>query len=186
MGALTDHKATLATADATIAEAAALEAAQDAQVNAAQAEYEQAKKEVEEAIAKEAEAAAAYRAIKEKRASTGKKVDEARHALMDAQKRVALIELQAMNDRKMKELEEKRRAATEAAEAAKKHLADQRQKEKEALQATRKALEEARAMKGGGKGAAKRAAAPPTSPSKAARTDQETVPATLVDGEDIE
>merc|ERR1712083_714863 len=117
----------------------------------------------------------------------GKKVDEARHALMDAQKRVALIELQAMNDRKMKELEEKRRAASEAAEAAKKHLADQRQEEKEALQATRKALEEARALKGGGKGAAKRAATPATSPSKAARSEeQETVPATLVDGEDIE
>merc|ERR1711948_213556 len=185
MGA--DQKASLATADATIAEAAALEAAQDAQVQAAQAEYDQAKKEVEDAIAKESETAAAYRAIKEKRASSGKKVDEARHALMDAQKRVALIELQAMNDRKMKELEEKRRAATEAAEAAKKHLADQRQKEKEALQATRKALEEARALKGGGKGAAKRPAPAATSPSKAARSEeQETVPATLVDGEDIE
>merc|ERR1712039_875971 len=104
---------------------------------------------------------------------------------MDAQKRVALIELQAMNDRKMKDLEEKRKAATEAAEAAKKHLADQRQKEKEALQATRKALEEARALKGGA--GAKRVATPAVPASKTARTaEQETVPATLVDGEDIE
>merc|ERR1711870_132710 len=61
------YKNRLATADATVAEAAALEAAQVAMENAAIAEYEQATKEVEDAIAKEAEATSAYRSINDKR-----------------------------------------------------------------------------------------------------------------------
>merc|ERR1712151_757960 len=100
---------------------------------------------------------------------------------MEAQKKVAMLEVMAVNQRRMAELEERRRAASEAAEAAKRHLQEQRQKEKEALEATRRALEEARAAKGGGKGRGKRGAegaADATSPKRPA--------VQLVDGEDIE
>eukprot|EP00408_Alexandrium_pacificum_P010171 CAMPEP_0171234214 /NCGR_PEP_ID=MMETSP0790-20130122/41316_1 /TAXON_ID=2925 /ORGANISM="Alexandrium catenella, Strain OF101" /LENGTH=86 /DNA_ID=CAMNT_0011700489 /DNA_START=1 /DNA_END=261 /DNA_ORIENTATION=+ len=53
----------------------------------------------------------------------------------------------AVNKKKMQELEEKRKAASDAAEAAKRTLLEHRQKEKTAMEATRKALEEAKALK---------------------------------------
>merc|ERR1712083_384443 len=86
--AVAEQKTFLATADATIAEAAALDAAQEAQVQTALSEYEQAKSAVEEAIAKEAEAASKYRELKERQQSQGKGIDIARKNLMEAQKRV--------------------------------------------------------------------------------------------------
>merc|ERR1712151_1096335 len=96
-------------------------------------EYNQAKKDVESAIEKETDAEAKYKAAKEKRQEALNKGEKDKHALMDAQKRVALLEVYAMNDRRMKELEEKRKAASEAAEKAKQFLAEQRLKEKQAL-----------------------------------------------------
>merc|ERR1712217_881310 len=114
------------------------------------------------------------------------RVETLRRDLMEAQKKVALLEIHAMNARKMQELEARRKAAADAAEQAKKFLAE-RQKEKEALEATRKALEEARALKGGGKGRKTPAPAGEPSPKKQAlSTEADTVPATLVAAEDIE
>merc|ERR1712083_823967 len=129
------------------------------EAKAAEDEYNKAKKDVEDAIQKEQAAASAFREAKAKRQQELTRVETLRRDLMEAQKKVALLEIHAMNARKMQELEARRKAAADAAEQAKKFLAEQRQKEKEALEATRKALEEARALKGGGKGraAAKRA-----------------------------
>merc|ERR1719277_879911 len=130
-------------------------------------------------IEKEQEAAKAYKDVKDESTSSVNKVAEARNKLLESQKKVAMLEVMAVNARKMKELEEKRKAATAAAEAAKRNLLEQRQREKDALEATRKALEEARQKakeaKGIGRGAAKRATG-----------EADTVPATLPDGEDIE
>merc|ERR1719254_451268 len=112
---------------------------------------------------KETEAARAFRAVKEEQDASAGKVAEARNKLLESQKKVAMLEVMAVNARKMKELEEKRKAATAAAEAAKRNLLEQRQREKDALEATRKALEEARQKakeaKGIGRGAKRGGAA---------------------------
>merc|ERR1719411_1477311 len=75
-----------------------------------------------------------------------------RKELLEQQKQIAMLEVHAVTFAKMKELEDRRKAATEAAEAAKRNLAEQRLKEKEALEATRKALAESRALTKGVKG----------------------------------
>merc|ERR1719277_2564502 len=114
-------------------------------------------------IEKEQEAAKAYKDVKDESTSSVNKVAEARNKLLESQKKVAMLEVMAVNARKQKELEEKRKAATAAAEAAKRNLAEQRQREKEALEQTRKALEEARQKakeaKGIGRGGAAKCAA---------------------------
>mmetsp|Transcript_59420 Transcript_59420/g.143437 ORF Transcript_59420/g.143437 Transcript_59420/m.143437 type:complete len:101 (+) Transcript_59420:1-303(+) len=99
----------------------------------------------------------------------------------------------AVNKKKMMELEEKRKQASEAAEMAKKNLHEQRQKEKDALEATRRALEEAKALKaqvgkGGGRGIRRASVGGDLPPAKRAvpADEQETVPATLVEGENVE
>merc|ERR1719510_1342278 len=135
-----------------IQEAAALEKAQEKQANIAMSEFEQAKSEVETAIEEETEASKRYSDLTAKRSEAGSKSAEERRSLMEMQQKLALLEVMAVNNQKMKWLEERRKAATEVAEAAKRNLADQRAKEKEALEATRRALEEAKQLKGGGKG----------------------------------
>merc|ERR1719230_1341945 len=95
-------------------------------------------------IQKEEEAAKAYKVVKDEKDGSATKVNTARTKLLEAQKKVAMLEVMAVNQRRQKELEEMRKAATAAAEAAKRNLAEQRKREKDALEATRKALEEAR------------------------------------------
>merc|ERR1719277_2667198 len=95
-------------------------------------------------IEKEQEAAKAYKDVKDESTSSVNKVAEARNKLLEAQKKVAMLEVMAVNARRMKELEEKRRAATLAAEQAKRQVVEQRQREKDALEATRRQLEEAK------------------------------------------
>eukprot|EP00411_Alexandrium_monilatum_P060817 CAMPEP_0175500222 /NCGR_PEP_ID=MMETSP0096-20121207/6212_1 /TAXON_ID=311494 /ORGANISM="Alexandrium monilatum, Strain CCMP3105" /LENGTH=351 /DNA_ID=CAMNT_0016802261 /DNA_START=60 /DNA_END=1113 /DNA_ORIENTATION=+ len=190
--ALAEAKQVIATADAKIAEAAALEEAQDAQAKAAQEEFEQARAEVEAAIAKEAEATERHRKLKEKRQEAVDKEDLERRRLLEAQKKLAMMEVMAVNKKKMQELEEKRKAATEAAETAKRNLQEQRQREKDALEATRRALDEARALKaqaakGAGRGAKRLSGGGdvPAAKRTAPADEQDTVPATLVDGDNL-
>merc|ERR1719373_1324585 len=133
-------------------------------------------------IVKEQEAAKGYSEARKKKEDCAKKGETATRSLLEARKKVAMLEVYQVNQRKIKELEEKRRAATAAAEQAKKNLAEQRQREKDALEATRKALElarqKAREAKGVGRG---KRAAPVVegSPAKRAAAEADTVPATL-------
>merc|ERR1712232_217044 len=106
------------------------------------------KAEVEAVVSQEATAAATVRALKEKKKSLGG-LSEGRLALLEAQKKLAMVEVVALNQKRMQELEKMKRAATEAAEAAKKNLQEQRQKEKEMLEATRKQLADAKAAVSG-------------------------------------
>merc|ERR1712232_601157 len=112
-------------------------------------EFEAAKLEVEEAVKKEAAAAAKVRELKENKKSGGGGLSEGRLTLLEAQKKLAMIEVVALNQKRMQELEKMKRAATEAAEQAKKSLQEQRQKEKEMLEATRKQLADAKAAASG-------------------------------------
>jgi len=156
-------------AQAELQEAQAMEKAQAQQVDEAKADYNTAKAEIAAATQKEMEAAAGYKDVVAKRSEVTKKVEEARKELYEYQKKVAMLEVLAVNHAKMKALEETRLKAQQAAEAARQNMLEQKQREKEALEATRRALAETRAeQKGIGK---KR---------KADETD--TIPSTVPDG----
>jgi len=168
--AMTEAKSVLQKADATIEEAKALEDAQNGQVEAAQKEFDDAKEHVAKAIENEAATAARWNELKSKKDEAHAKVDSKRGELLEAQKRLAMLEVVALNHARMAELEGKRKAATEAAEAAKRHLLEQRQKEKEALEKTKQALMELRGQPGGKgrKRAAEDEAAAQNDPTKVA------------------
>jgi len=140
-------------------EAQAAAAAEDKKVEAATAAYEKAKAEIAAAMEEERATAAAYKDLTGKRLEMTKKVDDARKDLYEGQKKQAMLEVLAVNHAKMKMLEETRKRAQEAAEAAKKNMLENKQREKDALEATRRALAETRAeQKGFGKGLKKRMA----------------------------
>merc|ERR1719373_534914 len=139
-------------------------------------------------IVKEQEAAKGYSEARKKKEDCAKKGEENTRNLLEARKKVAMLEVHQVNQRKMKELEEKRRAATAAAEQAKKNLMEQRQREKDALEATRKALElarqKAREAKGIGRGVKRPGAGEEESAAKRSVAEADTLPATLpADGE---
>merc|ERR1719453_2613122 len=119
------------------------------------------------------EAAASYKAIIANRSEVTKQVEEARKELYEAQKKVAMMEVLAVNHAKMKALEDARKRAQEAAEAARKNMLEQKQREKEALEATRRALAETRAAAKGAGGKGQRKVLPDAG---------DTLPATLPDG----
>eukprot|EP00927_Polykrikos_kofoidii_P034086 TRINITY_DN2891_c0_g1_i3.p1 TRINITY_DN2891_c0_g1~~TRINITY_DN2891_c0_g1_i3.p1 ORF type:complete len:280 (-),score=85.44 TRINITY_DN2891_c0_g1_i3:119-913(-) len=156
---LADCRDELRKADGMVEETKALEQAQVKQAEEAQEEFEAAKKAVAEAMDEEAASAAARRDLQNKKQDSHKVVEEKRLELLEVQKKLAMIEVLALNHGRMQELEEKRRAAAEAAESAKKHLMEQRAKEKAALEATRQALAEAKQQRAGAKRAAEAASA---------------------------
>lgn len=91
--------------------------------------------------------------IAEKRRKAAATTEEKRKILAEENKKFAMLEVISTNNQKMKEVEAKRKAATEAAEWAKRNLEIQRQREKDALEATRRTVAEVRASeKGTGKG----------------------------------
>ena len=193
--ALAEAKLTLQGAEATTQETAALEEAQAKQVDDAAKEFDRAKAQVEEAMGAEFQAASKYRRLKDERNKSLTRVEEQRRKLLEEQKRLAMLEVMALNASKIKLLEERRKAATEAAEAAKRAMLEQKQKEKEALEATRRQLEDTRASLATAKGLAagrrvKRASelgSAAESPAKKHIEETDTVPATGVkDGEDIQ
>jgi len=154
---------------AELQEAEAMEKAQAKQAEEAKLDYEKAKTEIANATQREMEAAAGYKAIVAQRSEVTKQVEDARKELYESQKKVAMLEVLAVNHAKMKALEDTRRRAQEAAEQARKNMLEQKQKEKEALEATRRALAEVKAEQ---KGAKKKIAA--VHPDEA-----ETQPATI-------
>jgi len=154
-------------AQAELQEARAMEKAQEQQVEEAKADYEKAKAEIAAATQAEMQAAASYKQVVANRATVTKNVEEARKELYEVQKKVAMMEVLAVNHAKMKALEETRLKAQQAAESARKNMLEQKQREKEALEATRKALAETRAEQ---KGIGKK------------RRAEDTIPSTLADG----
>jgi len=169
--AATEFKQRSKVAQAELQEAEAMEKAQNKQCEEAKAEYEKAKIDIAAATQKEMEAAASYKQVVASRSEVTKLVEEARKALYEQQKKVAMLEVLAVNHQKMKALEDLRKNAQEAAANAKKTMLEQKQREKEALEATRRALADIRMEQ---KGATKKFSA-------AAHAD--TLPATQPDGQ---
>lgn len=131
-------------AETDIARANELNASREALVNDAKIEYENARAEVQVAIAKEGAAAEAYRAAKFRNEASGGRMSKARNELALSQKKYAMLEVIAINHRKMKEFQKARQAATDAAAEAKRQLQAQKQKEKEAIEATKREISEQR------------------------------------------
>jgi len=144
-----EYKQRAQVAKAELQEAQAMEKAQAQQVEEAQRDYEKAKNEIAAATQKEIESAASYKAIVAQRSEVTKQVEDARKELYEQQKKVAMMEVLAVNHAKMKALEDTRKRAQEAAEQAKRNMFEQKQREKEALEATRRALAEVRAEQKG-------------------------------------
>lgn len=200
-------KVDLQTAEAACAEAFALVDAQGAQAAAALKEFDEVKEVVASHIEGEAAAMQRYTEIINRRREAKAELEEKKRELIDAQKLLGMLEVTVLNSKKQKQLEDQRRAAQDAVEKAK-------QRHKEALEATKRALEARKLSQGrGGRGrgrgqhATKEPAAAgegeeeaeaegqkPRSPAgsslkraRAALPDElETVPATFVEGEDIE
>jgi len=149
---MADAKAGLQSAEAMVTEATGFEDAQGKNADCALKEYENAREAISQAIEEERVAAEQYRDKGKELERARHQVDESRRQLLDAQKRVAFVEVMQANQMRMKELEEKRKAAQEAAENAKRVFLAQKQAEKDALEAGRRALEEARTQKGLSKG----------------------------------
>jgi hypothetical protein len=145
-------------AEESMDEALKMEKDQQAQADETKAEYDKAAAEVAENTSKELTAATEYKALVAKRSEYSAQIAEHRNALYEAQKKVAMLEVLAVNHAKLKALEDTRRMAQEAAAEAKRVYAEQKLREKEALEETRRALAASRAeAKGRGRGA-KRAA----------------------------
>lgn len=195
--AIDEAKAQLRHAEATLAEATALEEVHEVQMKEANTEFETLHAQVTDLIEKEATAAARLRSVREHGiASTA---EDAKKQLLEAQKKLAMVEVMSVNASRVKQLEDQRKALKKKEEEAK-------ERHKAALEATRRQLEELKAKSaaargagkaaaaGGGKAAAKRkseggssASSPGTKRRGVVHPDeQDTVPATLVDGEDIE
>jgi len=148
---MAEAKQELAKVEAQLQEAVALEEAHRAQAEAAVKEFDEIQAMMNEAIDKESEAAHKYRQMSDQRAEASHKEMDRRQQLLEEQKTLNMLEVMALEHKKMEELELKKKEATETAEAAKRNLAEQKQRERDALEATKKALEDARNMGRGGK-----------------------------------
>jgi len=152
--AMQGYKQRSADAGKDLATAQAGEAVLTKNVAAAQAEYAQAQADITKAMETERATAASYKDLTSSRKEMSMKIDEARKALYEGQKKQAMLEVLCVNHAKMKALEETRKQAQQAAEEARKNMLENKQREKEALEATRRALAETRAeQKGIGRGA---------------------------------
>lgn len=111
----------------------------------AQTYFEEVQTEVAAAEEKELEAMSEYKSFATKRGSSANAKEDARKDFLEATRALAMMEVMADNRKKVQELEQKRFAAQEAAEAAKQRLDEQKAAEREATEATRKSLLEQRA-----------------------------------------
>jgi len=148
---MAEAKQELAKVEAQLQEAVALEEAHRAQAEAAVKEFDEIQAIMKEAIEKESDAAHKYRQMSDQRAEASHKEMDRRQQLLEEQKKLNMLEVMALEHKKMEELELKKKEATETAEAAKRSLAEQKQRERDALEATKKALEDARNTGRGGK-----------------------------------
>merc|ERR1719335_576424 len=105
---MAEAKKKMQLADAAVAEAEATETALANQAAEAKLEYDKASQDAQNAMATEMEMARTYKAVWDQRAEVESKVDECRNDLYQAQKKVAMLEVLAVNHAKMKELEEKK------------------------------------------------------------------------------
>jgi len=142
--AIEETKMLLQKTDAVGAEADALRGAQTAQIKNAELDYIKVQEEVAAITEEEIVAANSWRVAKEKKEAATEKVNLAKKNMMDAERKVAMLEVMYENARRMKELEEKRKQALQAAELAKQNLALSKQREREAMEATKVALQKAR------------------------------------------
>jgi len=173
--AMAAAKKQMTVADAAVAEAEAMETAQANQATEAKKQYDKASQDAKDAMTDEMESARQYKIVCDQRGEVAKKVEETRAELYQAQKKVAMLEVLAVNHAKMKELEERKQAAMKMAEESRKNMLEQKQREKEALEATRSLLAQQRAEMKGGKGGGKK--------RKSMHPDEaDTLPATLADG----
>merc|ERR1712151_693254 len=111
---------------------------------AAQKELDAAKKEVEESMQEEVAAMQNFKAMGDKKRDAEKKIQLERANLMEAQKKLNMINVMAVAFKSRQMAEEAKQRAAQAAAQAKEALMAQREREKAALEATRKALSEAR------------------------------------------
>merc|ERR1712137_213285 len=119
----------------------------------AREEIEKTGKAMQDSLDVEFKAKMKLAELTEKRRQAAAVTEQKRKLLAEENKKLAMLEVISMNNQKMKEVEAKRKAATEAAEWAKRNLEIQRQREKDALEATRRTVAEVRASeKGTGKG----------------------------------
>merc|ERR1712060_379095 len=95
---------------------------------------------------KEQEAAKNWAEMKKKKSDALGTVNAKRAELLEAQKKLAMLEVTALNHARMQELEAKKKAAMEAAIALKNVMLEQKNKQKEALEATRRQLKEQQAL----------------------------------------
>jgi len=144
--AMAERKKIGAKIDEQIGQRSKLDAEASKKVDEAQRHFAEVQAEVAAAEDKELEAMNDYKASAAKRGDASQAKESANNELLEATRTLAIIEVMAENREQMQELEEKRRAAQEAAQVATQHLADQKAVEKQALEATRKALMEQKAQ----------------------------------------
>jgi len=136
--AVAEARGRIAGVSAKLEELQEQESAHSRSASQAQKELDLAQEEVARTIQEELAAAKAYHDIKER--SKVPSDDDKKAQLLEAQKKLAMLEVMAASQSKMKLLEEQQRVATEAAEAARLAIQEQKQRERDALEATRAAL----------------------------------------------
>merc|ERR1712032_1140223 len=122
-----------------------------AQAAVATKEFEEIQALMTEVLDKETGASHKYRQLSDQRAAAAQRELDYRQQFVEEQRKLNMLEVMALEHEKMQELEQKKKEATESAEAAKRNLAEQKQRERDALEATKKALEDARLAGRGGK-----------------------------------
>jgi len=177
-------RAALETAEVPMQLVTEAETLRQEQIDCARKDLNSLKDAVTKAIEEEVEAAKVYKERKATSAQVSSKVAEQSQKLLDAQKKVAMLEVFKTNQVAMLILQEKRDAAVKAAQEVKRSIQEHKQNEKKALdEARRKALEEVRrlmALRPGGKrhrneagGVGDEGAAPPCKAAKILEKDAE-------------
>jgi len=130
---LADARTVFQQADMRVSEAMSEAEALDLPIVEAQCEFEQVGKDVAAAIEHEVQMAGQYLVKRRRTLEFNRKKDEVRLTVLDAQKKLALLEMLAANREHMEQLEAKRRLAVEAAKAAQDALAAERHLAKKAF-----------------------------------------------------
>ena len=112
--AMSEAKAKLQKEEAMMEEVSALESSHAKQVEEAQKEFEEVKVEVAAAMEKEQEAAKKWAETKKRKLEVQGTVSAKRTELLEAQKKLAMIEVIALHHTRLQELEAKKKEAMEA------------------------------------------------------------------------
>lgn len=120
-------------------EAIVCEKAHTVEVDQARVDFDEVHEEVDKLIKEELVMAGKYRALRDQKKEKLSNVSVLREKLFEAQKKVAMLEVIAVNNAKMKEIREKADRATKAAEEASKAVLEHRRMQKESMEAARRA-----------------------------------------------